>query len=236
MGPRGCEHESYLRWSSQHKSDLQWSGEQELDSRGGLVQEGVLVKSVGREAVEGTRLHGDPRDQTVSPICQVEGLQHPEAWNKAWIQASECGGGRWLKLCSLSFTRWCESIDVNQRACCGAKKTLISWLRASGSFFRAEEEEETDRKWMFHRWRWSGFLWWCWRHQSRPPRRRVCRWVCCWFPAAPQSPHLPRPQQKRCNLKKTQPIRAGALIYTTGAKIKLMVQPYELKPADVQTI
>lgn len=62
----------------EHESDLRWSGEQDLDSRGGLVQEGVLVKSVGCEAVEGTRLHGDPWDQTVGPLRQVEGLQHPE--------------------------------------------------------------------------------------------------------------------------------------------------------------
>lgn len=50
-------------------------------SRCGLSQEGIFVESVCRVAVEGARLHGDAFNVTVGLLCQVERLEHPEAWN-----------------------------------------------------------------------------------------------------------------------------------------------------------
>lgn len=49
------------------------------DSRCWLSEEGVLVEPVGREAVEGARLHRDAFNVTVGLLRQVEGLEHPEA-------------------------------------------------------------------------------------------------------------------------------------------------------------
>ena len=49
--------------------------------RCGLSQEGIFVESVCCVAVEGARLHGDTFNVTVGLLCQVECLEHPEAWN-----------------------------------------------------------------------------------------------------------------------------------------------------------
>lgn len=51
------------------------------DSRGGLGQEGVLMESVGCVAVEGTRFHRHSLDIAIGLLCQVERLQHPEAYS-----------------------------------------------------------------------------------------------------------------------------------------------------------
>lgn len=48
-------------------------------SRWRLRQEGVFVNSVGCEAVERARLHGNAFCVTVGLLCEVERLQHPES-------------------------------------------------------------------------------------------------------------------------------------------------------------
>lgn len=62
-----------------------------MDLLGGLVQEGIFVQPVGDVAVKGARLHGHTVHGSECPVCDIEGLEHPEA-------------------------RRGESIDVDQRA------------------------------------------------------------------------------------------------------------------------
>lgn len=68
-------------------------------------------------------------------------------------------------------------------------------------YFSVVEIVQTYLTLQFHKWRWSGFLWWCQKHQSRPQRRRVSHWVCCRSPATPRNPHQQHRWQKHCNLK-----------------------------------
>lgn len=64
-----------------------------VDVCGGLSEEGVLVESISRETVEGTRLHGDSSEVTVGLLRQVKGLQHTEAWRREAVQENERTGG-----------------------------------------------------------------------------------------------------------------------------------------------
>lgn len=38
------------------------------------------MQPVGDVAVEGARLHGHTVDASECPVCDVESLEHPEAW------------------------------------------------------------------------------------------------------------------------------------------------------------
>lgn len=47
---------------------------------GGLVQEGIFVQPVGDVAVKGARLHGHTVHGSECLVCDIERLEHPEAW------------------------------------------------------------------------------------------------------------------------------------------------------------
>lgn len=47
---------------------------------GGLVQEGIFVQPVGNVAVKGARLHGHTVHGSECLVCDIERLEHPEAW------------------------------------------------------------------------------------------------------------------------------------------------------------
>lgn len=47
---------------------------------GGLVQEGIFVQPVGDVAVKGARLHGHTVHGSEGLVCDIERLEHPEAW------------------------------------------------------------------------------------------------------------------------------------------------------------